>query len=122
VTHGFRRFLPNAIEPAIVDVLKLAEPYIDDSFEGEACLSMGKMVEFCHLGCDGLINVMPFSCMPSTVVAGLMKMLTHDNHGIPAVSIAYDGQADPTLDTRLEAFVLQADAYRRSREELRMTN
>jgi len=115
ISRRFRTFLPNAIEPAIVDILKLARPYIHDSFEGEACLSVGKLVEYFHVGCDGLINVMPFSCMPSTVVAGLMKMLTHDLEGIPAVSIAYDGQADPTLDTRLEAFVHQADAFRRSR-------
>ncbi len=114
INRRYRAFLPNAIEPAIVEVLQLAQPYLDDSFEGEACLSVGKMVEYCHHGCHGLINVMPFSCMPSTIVAGLMKMLTKDHHGIPAISIAYDGQADPSLDTRLEAFVLQADAYRRS--------
>jgi len=115
ITRQYRSFLPNAVEPNVVEVLRLAKPYIHHSFEGEACLSVGKMVEYCEHGCDGLVNVMPFSCMPSTIVAGLMKMLSEDHQGIPAISIAYDGQADPTLDTRLEAFVMQADAYRRAR-------
>jgi predicted nucleotide-binding protein (sugar kinase/HSP70/actin superfamily) len=114
IARRFRDFLPNALEPDIPDVLKLARPYIDDSFEGEACLSTGKMVEYFLHGCHGLINVMPFTCMPSTIVAGLMKALTEDLEGIPAISIAYDGQTDPTLHTRLEAFVHQADAFRRA--------
>jgi predicted nucleotide-binding protein (sugar kinase/HSP70/actin superfamily) len=116
LARRFVGWLPNAMESPSEEILELAEPYIDDSFEGEACVSMGKMAEFARHGCHGLVNVMPFTCMPSTVVSGLMGMLSENEDNIPAISIAYDGQTDPTLATRLEAFVLQADAFRRARQ------
>ncbi len=98
-------------EPATEDILKLADPYIHSSFEGEAALSVGKMIELHQHGCHGVINVMPFSCMPSTIVGGLMKKLTSALGQMPTLSISYDGQQDPMLQTRLEAFVYQARAY-----------
>jgi predicted nucleotide-binding protein (sugar kinase/HSP70/actin superfamily) len=73
------------------------------------------MIEFCHAGCDGVVNVMPFTCMPSTIVASLTKRIASDLGGMPILSISYDGQQDPTLTTRLEAFVYQADSFRKHR-------
>ncbi len=97
-------------EPPTGKLLKLAAGYLDPSLKGgDAVLSIGKMVEMCEDGCHGVINVMPFSCMPSTVVDGLMKRLAR-TLGRPAMSISYDGQQDPMLQTRLEAFLYQARA------------
>ena len=45
------------------------------------------------------------------VVGGVMKKLTAALGQMPALSISYDGQQDPMLQTRLEAFVYQARAY-----------
>ncbi|HLA85092.1 MAG TPA: hypothetical protein VJL29_09875, partial [Thermoguttaceae bacterium] len=95
-------------EPPTGKLLKLAESYLNPSLKGgDAVLSIGKMVEMCKEGCHGVINVMPFSCMPSTVVDGLMKRLA-ETWNRPAMSISYDGQHDPMLETRLEAFLYQA--------------
>jgi hypothetical protein len=49
--------------------------------------------------------------MPSTIVDGLMKRLAAATGRMPVLSISYDGQQDPTLQTRLEAFLYQARAY-----------
>jgi len=95
-------------EPTTEDLLELAEPYLDRSFEGEAILSIGKMVELCRQGVQGIINVMPFSCMPSTIVSAVARQVQSRLDGLPILSISYDGQQDPTLLTRLEAFVYQA--------------
>jgi len=35
---------------------------------------------------------------------------------LPMLSLSFDGQQDPTLDTRLEAFLHQARTYQRSTE------
>ena len=112
----FEPYFGRLVEPVVRHILELARPYIHESFEGEAVLSVGKTLEFCHEGCDGVVNVMPFTCMPSTIVSGLMKKVSADLGGMPIISISYDGQQDPTLETRLEAFVHQARAYRRLRK------
>jgi len=88
-------------------ILALASPYLHDSFEGEAVLSIGKMVEYHHQGFGGVVNVMPFSCMPSTVVSSQSRRVSADCGDMPILNISFDGQEDPTLTTRLEAFVEQ---------------
>ncbi|MFA5865116.1 MAG: acyl-CoA dehydratase activase [Phycisphaerae bacterium] len=107
----FAELIPEVIEPTVEEVMELAAPYIHDSFEGEAVLSVGKMIEFHHIGTDGVVNVGPFTCMPSTIVSSVMKKLTTDMEGMPAITLTFDGQGDPTLDTRLEAFVDQARSF-----------
>ena len=118
LARPFEALVPDVMDPPVRHILDLANPYIHDSFEGEAVLSVGKMIEFCHSGCDGVVNVMPFTCMPSTIVSGLTKRIVADLGGMPVLSISYDGQQDPTLQTRLEAFVYQAEAFHRRRASL----
>ena len=118
VQHGIQRrlnkpfepLLGNVNEPPTEQVLALADPYIDRSFEGEAVLSIGKLLEFHQHGCHGVINVMPFGCMPSTIVGGVAKRLAPVIGSLPVLSISYDGQQDPAMQTRLEAFIYQARA------------
>jgi predicted nucleotide-binding protein (sugar kinase/HSP70/actin superfamily) len=110
----FRPLLGEIAEPSIAELLKVAEPYIHPSFEGEASVSIGKTIEFYHRGYHGVINVMPFGCMPSTVVGGVMKRLQETLGNMPTLAINYDGHGDPTLQTRLEAFVHQVRACQES--------
>jgi predicted nucleotide-binding protein (sugar kinase/HSP70/actin superfamily) len=94
-------------EDPIEHLLDLAEPYIHRSFEGEAILSVGKIVDFHHRGIGGVINVMPFTCMPSTIVTTQTMRISGDCDNMPIINLSFDGQSDPTLITRLEAFVEQ---------------
>jgi len=105
-----KRFGPLA-EGDVADVIAEAAPYMHESFEGEAVLSVGKMVEMYHHGAAGAVNVMPFTCMPSTVVSSLTHQMSGDCLGMPIINISYDGQQDPTLPTRLEAFVHQVRSF-----------
>jgi predicted nucleotide-binding protein (sugar kinase/HSP70/actin superfamily) len=91
-------------------VIALAEPYMDASFEGEAILSIGKMVEYHEDGFGGVVNVMPFTCMPSTIVNTQTRRLSADCNEMPILNLSFDGQEDVTLTTRLEAFVEQVAA------------
>ncbi|MBN1436991.1 MAG: hypothetical protein JW936_07940 [Sedimentisphaerales bacterium] len=106
------RFGPLA-EGDIRDVIELGNDYIHESFEGEAILSVGKMVEMHHHGAAGAVNVMPFTCMPSTIVSAIGRQVSKDTHGMPILNISYDGQQDPTLQTRLEAFIHQVRTFDR---------
>jgi predicted nucleotide-binding protein (sugar kinase/HSP70/actin superfamily) len=111
MTATFEPLLGPLDEPPTKQVLELADPFLHSSFEGEAVLSVGKTVEFYRHGCHGVVVVMPFTCMPSTIVAGVMKKVAAAVGEMPTLSISYDGQQDPTLHTRLEAFIYQARAY-----------
>jgi predicted nucleotide-binding protein (sugar kinase/HSP70/actin superfamily) len=94
-------------EGSLEHVLELAKPYLHDSFEGEAVLSVGKMIEYHHQGFGGVLNVMPFSCMPSTIVSTQTRRISADCEDMPVLNLSFDGQEDPALMTRLEAFVEQ---------------
>ncbi|MBN1592967.1 MAG: CoA activase [Candidatus Coatesbacteria bacterium] len=120
VIHKLQHVGERAVKKAIADSVRIYEdetvlhaihaavPYIDVSFHGEAVLSIGKMIEYIDNGATGVINIMPFGCLPGTIVTAMLKKLHDDFDGIPALSINYDGLEDPAEQTRLEAFVHQA--------------
>ncbi len=84
-----------------------ALPYLNDSFEGETILSMGKAVDFAVNGASGIISAMPFGCMPGTIVSALLKRFKEDS-GIPCLSVAYDGSEANSSGIQLETFMHQA--------------
>ncbi|MBN1901723.1 CoA activase, partial [Candidatus Sumerlaeota bacterium] len=95
-----------------LELIEMAEPYLHRSFSGEAILSIGKTIEFIRdTGAAGVINVMPFTCMPGTVVTALLKRIHEDYDGFPCISLAYTGQQSLNLKMRLEAFLYQAFEY-----------
>jgi predicted nucleotide-binding protein (sugar kinase/HSP70/actin superfamily) len=94
-------------EGPIEHAIELAQPYLHHSFEGEAILSVGKTVEYYHQGFGGVVNTMPFSCMPSTIVSIQTMRVSADCADMPILNLSFDGQEDSTLTTRLEAFVEQ---------------
>ncbi|MDD3777140.1 MAG: acyl-CoA dehydratase activase [Actinomycetota bacterium] len=86
-----------------------AEPYIIKWF-GEAALSVGKSVNWIEQGFDGIINVMPFTCMPGTIVTATSKRI-REKYKVPWLNLAFDGLEQGTTETRLEAFMYQARLY-----------
>jgi predicted CoA-substrate-specific enzyme activase len=121
--HAMQEIFQGAIkkleEPTTEDVLELANPYVHDSFEGEAGLSVGKAIDFVRHGAAGIINVMPFTCMPGTVVTGVMKRVRRDLDNVPFLTMAYDGLEQTNTLMRLEAFMYQAHQYKLARSSRR---
>ncbi|MFI5294228.1 MAG: acyl-CoA dehydratase activase [Thermodesulfovibrionales bacterium] len=115
IEHGLGRqfagFLQNPDEPDTKEILAKAGPYLHSSFEGEAILSIGKSIDLIHRGASGLVNAMPFGCMPGTIVSGLMRGISTD-FGVPCLSIPYDGTESLTTEIQLEAFMDQAREYK----------
>jgi predicted nucleotide-binding protein (sugar kinase/HSP70/actin superfamily) len=107
----FEGSIRNLHEPATAEILALAKPYLDVSFEGEAILSIGKTMDFSRKGASGVVNVMPFTCMPGTVVSAILKRYREENGNLPVLNMAYDGQEQSNIMTRLEAFMYQAKQY-----------
>jgi predicted CoA-substrate-specific enzyme activase len=115
--HRLERRLEGSIqecyEPKIGQVLDLASPYLHESFGGEAILSIGKAIDYIKHGLSGIVNTMPFTCMPGTVVTAISKKLREDFDNVPWLNLAYEGLEDANEITRLEAFMHQASEYRK---------
>jgi predicted nucleotide-binding protein (sugar kinase/HSP70/actin superfamily) len=115
--HLFEGSIRNLHEPAIPETLALAQGYLHDSFEGEAILSIGKSRDFVQKGVSGLVNIMPFTCMPGTVVNSLFNRFREEHDNIPFLALAYDGQEQTHTLTRLEAFMYQVRQFQKRRRQ-----
>lgn len=109
LAKSFKGYLKTLKEPKTKELLKMASPYVHDSFEGETILSIGKSIDFIFRGCSGIINVMPFGCMPGTIVTAIMKRISDEYH-IPFISIPYDGTESPSTELSIETFMEAAKA------------
>jgi predicted nucleotide-binding protein (sugar kinase/HSP70/actin superfamily) len=100
-------------ESPIATLLGHLRPYYSPALNSEAILSMGKAIDFAHHGLSGIVNIMPFSCMPGLITAGMAPRLRADLDGIPWLDIACDAQHATNIQTRLEAFLYQALQFQR---------
>jgi predicted nucleotide-binding protein (sugar kinase/HSP70/actin superfamily) len=112
LARHFNGFLKTLKEPETKEILNKASPYLHSSFEGEAILSIGKCIDLLERGASGVINAMPFGCMPGTIVTAILRGVNRD-YGVPYISIPYDGTESPSTDIQLEAFMDQAREYSR---------
>jgi len=97
-------------EAGIYQIWDNAEPYIIKWF-GEAALSIGKSVDWIKGDIDGIVNVLPFTCMPGTMVTAASKSI-REKYKTPWLNLAFDGLEQGTTETRLEAFMYQAKQHK----------
>jgi predicted nucleotide-binding protein (sugar kinase/HSP70/actin superfamily) len=97
-------------------VLDLCGPYIHRDYDGEPAITMGSIAGQCETGISGVVNILPFTCMPGTLVSSVSSRFSDEHNGVPWINIAYDGQEDSSIDTRLQAFVYRAEEYARRRD------
>ncbi len=112
--------LRTAREPQIDEIIGLAKRYVTDEFEGEAILSVGKTLDYLRHGVHGIVNVIPFTCMPGTVVTMLLKRVREEHGLIPVLTVSCDGQRSMGTRMRLEAFMHQVHEhfeYQRQKRE-----
>lgn len=119
ITKPFKDIVKrNLKEVNTAHTLLKSKKYLDDSFEGEAVLSIGKAIEFHEEDLSGIVNVMPFTCMPGTIVTAILKKIREDHQNIPILSMAFDGHKQANTLTRLEAFMHQVKQYHEKKLEL----
>ncbi|HUS04486.1 MAG TPA: CoA protein activase [Dehalococcoidia bacterium] len=97
------------------EVHKLAKPYLDHDVGGDGWESVGEKVLYSQRGCDGVIHLAPFTCMPEIVAQNIMPSTRED---IPVLAVTCDEQmAKQGMLTRLEAFVDLLGFRRRRRRD-----
>ncbi len=107
--------LRSSHEASTARLMANIRPYYEPLLGTEAVLSMGKAIEFARHGAHGILSVMPFSCMPGIVVAGMAPRIRADLDHIPWLDVIYAAQGGTNIRTRLEAFMHQARQYQRRR-------
>ena len=116
VVEQLRRQFDGALEhfgrelPAS-EIVARGNTYIIDGTGGEAILSLGRAVEYAEHGFNGVVNVIPFGCMPGTVASALLHQF-RNQHGLPVFNLIVDGNRDPGQEIRLEAFYHQCCEHR----------
>ena len=117
--HKLRRAVhgryDEAREVELHQMLDSCAPYIHRHYDGDPALNLGSSVALARTGISGIANILPFTCMPGTIVACVSDQFKRDHDGIPYVSIAYDGQEDTSIDLRLQAFMHQAKEFAKQR-------
>jgi predicted nucleotide-binding protein (sugar kinase/HSP70/actin superfamily) len=99
-------------DPGPAELFECARPYLDPGFQGEAILTIGKAVEMIReMGVSGIVNTMPFGCMPGTICTALLKRVREDHGGVPVYDAAFTGQQELNSHVRLEAFLHQARQF-----------
>ncbi len=94
-------------------MLDLCMPYLHRDYDGEPPISLGSVAGQCETGISGVVNILPFTCLPGALVAAVSPRFSEEHDGIPWLNIAFDGQEDSSVETRLQAFAYQAEEYAR---------
>ena len=83
----------------------------------EACLSIAGIMEYIREGYNGVVNVYPFTCMPSTITSAVIKpMVSRAN--VPYLDTPYDGSFQPGREAAIRTFMYQAEQhFKRNRRE-----
>ena len=112
--------LPDTGFPTVHTLLRLAEPYVPRTFEGETVWGIGRTIDFARRGIGGVIHVAPFACMVGGIVESLCHRVSDDLGGFPLLHLEYDGRPDENAAGLLEGFVMRAHAWQeRSGEGMR---
>jgi len=109
--RGIKKFTDHEKDVSLHDMLKLCNTYVSEFYDGDPPIAMGSSVALSGRGVSGLAAILPFTCMPGTLIASVSDSFRKDHNNIPFINIAYDGQDTVSLDTRLQAFVYQVKEF-----------
>ena len=76
----------------------------------EACLSISAALEYAHMGYNGVVNIFPFTCMPSNLTSAIAKPLMAKLN-MPYIDCSYDGSFQPGREAALRTFMYQAHQH-----------
>ena len=99
-------------EPHIHQLFKYSDPYLPHQGAlGEMTLSVGKTVYHYHQGCDGVVDISPFTCMNGIVTEAIYPRLSADYDSMPVRNFFFDG-SQYDVDRDVGIFMELARTYR----------
>jgi predicted nucleotide-binding protein (sugar kinase/HSP70/actin superfamily) len=76
----------------------------------EACLSVAGILDYARSGCNGVVNVYPFTCMPSMTTSAIAKPLMR-KQGVPYLDVPCDSSFQPGREVAIRTFMYQAHQH-----------
>lgn len=98
-------------EVHINEILENCAPYIHKDYDGDPPLAIGTASLLTETNISGIVHILPFTCMPGTINCAISNDFRKNHKNIPWENIAYDGQEDTSIETRLQAFMHQANEF-----------
>jgi predicted nucleotide-binding protein (sugar kinase/HSP70/actin superfamily) len=87
------------------EVAEAASAYLDYRVGGEGQATIGHTMMAKNAGYDGVIQLLPFTCMPDTIAKAILPAVS-TNEDIPVLTLIVDEQTGKAgVHTRLEAFL-----------------
>ncbi len=111
--NSVKDFVEMETEIELEEMIRRSAPYIHKDYDGDPVAAFGSAGGLVHANISGIVYIMPFTCMPGTLVASVSNLFRKDHNNIPWENIAYDGQEATNIDSRLQAFMHQCHEYDR---------
>jgi predicted nucleotide-binding protein (sugar kinase/HSP70/actin superfamily) len=108
---NIREKVDNEKDVPLSSMLQLCNKYIHKDYDGDPPVAMGTATYLADKGIAGIAAILPFTCLPGTLVASVSDIFRKDHNNIPWINIAYDGQDSVSLETRLQAFAYQVKEF-----------
>jgi predicted nucleotide-binding protein (sugar kinase/HSP70/actin superfamily) len=100
--------------PSIPDILAAARPYVSDTLNGEAVLTVGMPLQaWRHAQIDAVVSVGPLECMPTKIAEAQFHHVT-EREGLLSLTLSFNG--DPINTAALDNFAFEVkERHYRSR-------
>lgn len=99
----------------IAKLCRLAKPYLNHFVGGHGLESVAHTIQLAQTGVDGIVHVLPFTCMPEIVAQSVLPLVS-DDYQVPILTMVVDEHsAAAGVHTRVEAFVDLLLSRRRAR-------
>ncbi len=115
---GIKKYTDHQKDVSLHDMLRLCNTYVNEFYDGDPPIAVGSFVALAGRGVSGIAAILPFTCMPGTLIASVSDSFRKENNNIPFINIPYDGQDTVSLETRLQAFVFQVKEYERAMQPI----
>jgi predicted nucleotide-binding protein (sugar kinase/HSP70/actin superfamily) len=107
-----KKVMPLAGDHRVGHLEKILEEDDLFSFEvgTETCLSIPGILAYAKEGYNGVVNVYPFTCMPSTITSAIVRPIMN-RMKVPYLDSAYDGTFQPGREAAIRTFMYQAKQH-----------
>ncbi|MFO7615949.1 MAG: acyl-CoA dehydratase activase [Bacteroidales bacterium] len=111
LVEAVNKISPTGPMVRIEEMLKHCDRYIHHDYDGDPPLSLGTTAILSKDYLSGVVNILPFTCMPGTLNTSVSEIFRRENRQLPWENFAYDGQEDASIENRLQGFMHQAKDF-----------
>lgn len=116
LTSPFQDLFKGREDPRIESILAYSKPYLPQHMAlGEMTLNAGNAIFFHNAGCDGVVDISPFTCMNGIVTEAVYPIISRDHNHIPIRIFYFDG-VPVDLDNDLDIFMDLVRLYQKKKK------